>query len=242
MKLSSTHTFPQRMSGFSVLGLLPLLQVDGVSTTDWIAEWVIKVMETLGGPGAGLIIALENLFPPIPSEVILPLAGFTASQGNMSLAEALFWTTLGSVVGALMLYVIGALFGRARVRAIVNRLPLIELSDVDKAEAWFEKHGVKSIFFGRMVPLVRSFISIPAGLERMPIGTFLLFTTLGSLIWNTIFVMAGYVLGENWWLVEQYAGYFSKGVVIIGGLVVLGFLIYRLFSSRTKPSSETSLS
>lgn len=242
MKLSSTHTFPQRMSGIGGLGLLPLLQVDGVSATDWIAEWVIKIMETLGGPGAGLIIALENLFPPIPSEVILPLAGFTASQGNMSLAGALFWTTLGSVVGAVMLYVIGALFGRARVRAIVNRLPLIELSDVDKAEAWFEKHGVKSIFFGRMVPLVRSFISIPAGLERMPIGTFLLFTTLGSLIWNTIFVMAGYVLGENWWLVEHYAGYFSKGVVIIGGLVVLGFLIYRLFSSRTKPSSETSLS
>ncbi len=199
-------------------------------------------METLGGPGAGLIIALENLFPPLPSEVILPLAGFTASQGNMSLFEALFWTTLGSVVGALALYVIGALFGRSRVRAIAIRLPLIDVTDVDKAEAWFEKHGVKSIFFGRMVPLVRSFISIPAGIERMPIGIFLLFTTLGSLIWNTIFVMAGYLLGENWGLVEHYAGYFSKGVVVVGGLVVVAFVVYRFLTSRrAKPSSEASL-
>ncbi len=242
MKLSFANKFPQHVSGFGGLGLLPLLQADGTSATDWIAEWVIRVMETLGGPGAGLIIALENLFPPIPSEIILPLAGFTASQGNMTLVEALFWTTLGSVIGALMLYVIGALFGRARIRALANRLPLIDISDVDKAEAWFERHGVKSIFFGRMIPLVRSFISIPAGLERMPIGTFLIYTTLGSLIWNTIFVMAGYVLGENWGLVEYYAGYFSKGVVIVGATVVLAFLIYRLFSSRAKPSSETSLS
>ena len=245
MKLSFANTFAQRISGFSGLGLLPLLQADSTSATvatDWIAEWVIRVMETLGGPGAGLIIALENLFPPLPSEVILPLAGFTASQGNMSLAGALFWTTLGSVVGALALYLIGALFGRARIRALAHRLPLIDISDVDKAEAWFEKHGVKSIFWGRMIPLIRSFISIPAGLERMPLGTFLLFTTLGSLIWNTIFVMAGYLLGENWGLVEYYAGFFSKGVVIVGGTAVLAFLIYRLLSSRTKPSSETSLS
>ena len=190
-------------------------------------------MEALGAPGAGLAIALENLFPPLPSEVILPLAGFTASRGEMSLLGALTWTTLGSIVGALALYWIGALLGRERVIAIATRLPLVKVSDIEKTETWFLKHGIKTVFFGRMIPIFRSLISIPAGVNRMPLGTFLLFTTLGSLIWNTLFVLAGYYLGENWSLVEAYVGIGSKVVI---GTVVLAILIFigRRLSEKNK--------
>ncbi|GAB2498070.1 hypothetical protein GCM10027187_75020 [Streptosporangium sandarakinum] len=182
----------------------------------------------MGAPGAGLAIALENLFPPLPSEVILPLAGFTASKGDMTLFEAIFWTTLGSVVGAVALYGVGALLGRARVVAIARRLPLVDVSDIEKTEAWFARHGRKTVFFGRMIPIFRSLISIPAGVERMPVPVFLALTTLGSLIWNTVFVMAGYLLGENWELVEGYAGILSKVVLGVVALAVVVFVVLRV--------------
>ncbi|MFB9904938.1 DedA family protein [Allokutzneria oryzae] len=199
---------------------------------DGITGWAIGLMEALGGPGAGLAIALENLFPPLPSEVILPLAGFTASKGSLSLLGAILWTTLGSVVGAVVLYAVGALLGRERTRAIAAKLPLVKVSDIDRTEAWFARHGVKAVFFGRMIPIFRSFISVPAGVERMRIPTFLLFTTLGSLIWNTAFVLAGYALGENWSLVEQYAGILSKGVAGAVVLAVIWFVVTRTMKRR----------
>ena len=197
-----------------------------------ISGWAIQIMETLGAPGAGLAVALENLFPPIPSEVILPLAGFTASQGDMSLAAAIAWTTFGSVAGAVVLYWIGALIGRERVRAIAARLPLVKVSDIDRTEAWFGRHGRKTVFFGRMVPLFRSFVSIPAGIERMPMTSFLLLTTLGSLIWNTLFVMAGYLLGEQRQVIEDYAGTYQNAVLAVGVLAVVGFVVVRLAAAR----------
>ncbi|WP_329079748.1 MULTISPECIES: DedA family protein [unclassified Streptosporangium] len=199
---------------------------------DGIAGWAINLMETLGAPGAGLAIALENLFPPLPSEVILPLAGFTASKGNMGLFDAVLWTTLGSVVGALALYAVGALLGRDRVVFIASKLPLVSVSDIEKTEAWFARHGRKTVFFGRMIPIFRSLISIPAGVERMPILIFTLLTTLGSLIWNTAFVMAGYLLGEQWDLVEQYMGIVSKSVLGIVILAVIVFIVVRLSDRR----------
>ncbi|WP_433380027.1 DedA family protein [Streptosporangium sp. CA-115845] len=199
---------------------------------DGVAGWAINLMETLGAPGAGLAIALENLFPPLPSEVILPLAGFTASQGNMRLFDAVLWTTLGSVIGALALYAVGALLGRERVVFIASKLPLVSVSDIEKTEAWFAKHGRKTVFFGRMIPIFRSLISIPAGVERMPILIFTLLTTLGSLIWNTAFVMAGFLLGEQWDLVEQYMGIVSKAVLGIVILAVVVFVVVRLSDRR----------
>jgi membrane protein DedA with SNARE-associated domain len=197
-----------------------------------VAGWAIRIMETLGAPGAGVAVALENLFPPIPSEVILPLAGFTASQGNMSLLAAIVWTTIGSVAGALVLYWIGALIGPERTRAIAARLPLIKVSDIDRTEAWFQRHGRKTVFFGRMVPLFRSFVSIPAGVERMPMATFLLLTTLGSLIWNSVFVISGYVLGENRRVIEDYAGTYQNAVLAAGALAVMAFVVVRLRAAR----------
>lgn len=199
-----------------------------------IAGWAVDLMEKLGGVGAGIAIALENLFPPLPSEVILPLAGFTAAQGKMSLASALLWTTAGSVIGAAVLYWLGALLGRDRLRAIVDRMPLVNLSDVDKTEAWFAKHGKKAVFFGRMIPIFRSLISIPAGIERMSFGTFMLLTTVGSAIWNTIFVMAGYYLGENWDEVEKYAGYFQYVVIAVVAGLLLWWLVRRIKQIRER--------
>ena len=150
-----------------ILASVATANSDG-SALGGVADWAVSVMETIGAPGAGLAIALENLFPPLPSEVILPLAGFTASQGNFSLVAALIWTTLGSVIGAWALYGLGAWLGRRRMRALVSKVPLVDLEDVDKVEAWFNRHGAKAVFFGRMIPIFRSLISIPAGIERMP--------------------------------------------------------------------------
>ncbi|MEU1687512.1 DedA family protein [Micromonospora sp. NPDC005707] len=194
--------------------------------------WVTGLVERLGGPGAGLAVALENLFPPIPSEVILPLAGFTASQGRMSLLGAIAWTTLGSVLGALALYQIGAALGRDRMRALVGRLPLVKLEDVDRTEAWFLRHGVKAVFFGRMIPIFRSLVSIPAGVERMPVPVFLLFTSLGSLIWNSVFVLAGYLLGENWHVVEAYVGTVQNVVIVVCVGAVGWFVFSRVRRAR----------
>lgn len=184
-----------------------------------IAGWAVSVMEAIGAPGAGLLVALENLFPPIPSEVVLPLAGFTASQGNISLAGAIVWTTVGSVVGAITLYWLGAALGRDRLRVIVDKLPLVDLHDLDRTENWFNRHGKSTVFFGRMVPVFRSLISIPAGVERMSLWLFVLLTAAGSLIWNSLFVLAGYFLGQNWQVAQQFAGIFSR--IVLGAIVVI---------------------
>lgn len=195
---------------------------------DGIAGWAADLVDTMGGPGAGLAIALENLFPPLPSEVILPLTGFAAGQGVLTLASALFWTTLGSVAGAVVLYWIGMLFGRERMRAIWAKLPLVKASDLERTERWFERHGTKAVFLGRMVPIFRSLISVPAGVERMPLPLFVMLTTLGSLIWNSVLVMAGYWLGDQWEVVETYVGVLSKGVLVLVVVALLAYVAVRL--------------
>jgi membrane protein DedA with SNARE-associated domain len=197
---------------------------------DGLAGWAVDLMDTLGGPGAAVVVGLDNLFPPIPSELVLPLAGFSASTGTFSLAGALAWTTLGSVLGAVTVYYLGLLLGRDRTRSLIAKIPLVKASDFDKTEAWFARYGTKAVFFGRMVPIFRSLISLPAGVERMPVWKFLSLTTLGSLIWNAVFVGAGYVLGENWHLIENYADVFQKVVIGLVLVAVAVFVVVRLRS------------
>jgi membrane protein DedA with SNARE-associated domain len=197
-----------------------------------VADWAIGLMETLGAPGAGVAIALENLFPPLPSEVILPLAGFTAAQGSLVLWHVLVWTTAGSVVGALLLYGLGAWLGRVRLRNIVDRMPLVRLEDVDKAEVWFTRYGSWAVLIGRLIPIVRSLISIPAGVERMPLGRFLAFTTLGSAVWNTLLVGAGYLLGEQWHIVEESVGVFQNVVIVALVILVVWWLVRALLGRQ----------
>ena len=211
--------------------------VDAPTGLTGVAAWAVDVMEALGGPGAGLLIALENLFPPLPSEVILPLAGFTASQGTFTLGGVILWTTAGSVLGALALYALGAVFGRSRFRALWTRLPLVDLRDLDRTESWFARHGTKAVFFGRMVPIFRSLISVPAGLERMPLPLFCALTTAGSLLWNSLFVVAGFQLGENWHLVEGYAGAFQAVVLAAVAVAVVWVVLSRVRSRRAGPPS-----
>ncbi|MEU8776956.1 DedA family protein [Streptomyces sp. NPDC048606] len=203
------------------------------------AGWAADLVDTMGGPGAGLAIALENLFPPLPSEVILPLTGFAAGQGVISLASALFWTTLGSVVGAVALYWIGMLFGRERVHAIWARLPLVKTSDLDRTERWFARHGTKAVFLGRMVPIFRSLISVPAGVERMSMPVFLSLTAAGSLLWNSVLVMAGYWLGDRWDVVETYVGVLSKVVLVLVVIALVCYVAVRL-RGRTARHRRTS--
>jgi membrane protein DedA with SNARE-associated domain len=204
-----------------------------------VTDFVTGLVERLGGPGAGLAVALENLFPPIPSEVILPLAGFTASQGSLSLVSAIFWTTLGSVVGAVALYYVGVALGRDRIRAVAAKLPLVKVSDIDRTEAWFVKHGVKAVFFGRFIPVFRSLISIPAGLERMRMSTFLVCTTAGSLIWNTVFILLGYGLGENWARIEGWVGTYQYGVIAVCAVAAGWFVVSRIRRGRrAEPEPE----
>jgi membrane protein DedA with SNARE-associated domain len=206
--------------------------VQGSEELTGVAAWAVDLMEALGGPGAGLLIALENVFPPIPSEVVLPLAGFTASQGTFSLVGAVVWTTLGSIVGALALFLAGRALGRERLRTLWDRLPLTNLDDLDRTEAWFARHGRKAVFFGRMVPIFRSLVSVPAGVERMPLPTFLLLTTAGSLIWNTTFVVAGYQLGEQWHRVDAYAGVLQQAVIALVVVAVALWVVRRVRTLR----------
>ncbi|MFI7337492.1 DedA family protein [Streptomyces sp. NPDC050085] len=200
--------------------------------TGGIAGWAAHLVDVLGGPGAGLAIALENLFPPLPSEVILPLTGFAAGQGAITLVSALFWTTLGSVVGAAALYGIGRVIGRDRMYALWARLPLVKAGDLERTEAWFLRHGTKAVLLGRMVPVFRSLISIPAGVERMPLPRFLGLTAIGSLIWNSVLVLAGYWLGDQWDLVETYVGVISKVVLAAVVVAVAVCVVVRLRGRR----------
>ncbi|MFD5682279.1 DedA family protein [Streptomyces bacillaris] len=193
-----------------------------------IAGWATGLVETFGGPGAGFAIALENLFPPLPSEIILPLTGFAVAQGVLSLVSALFWTTLGSAVGAVALYGLGAVFGRERMHALWAKLPLVKASDLVRTEEWFARHGTKAVLLGRMVPVFRSLISVPAGVERMPLPVFVALTTAGSLVWNTVLVLAGYWLGDSWDVVGTYVGIMSKVVLGAAVLAVTWYVVTRL--------------
>lgn len=193
-----------------------------------LVDGVVGLMDLIGAPGAGIAIALENLFPPLPSEVILPMAGLAAARGSFTLFEALFWTTAGSVVGAFALYGIGAVLGLDRLRALVKRLPLLHVDDVDRTVAWFGRHGGKAVFFGRMLPIFRSLISIPAGVVRMPLWRFGLLTLAGSLIWNSVFVLSGYLLGEQWHIVEEYAGVLEYVVIAAAAAALVWFAVARV--------------
>lgn len=150
----------------------------------------------------------------------------------ISPASALFWTTLGSVAGAAALYLIGMLFGRERVHALWARLPLVRSSDLERTEAWFARHGTKAVLFGRVVPVFRSLVSVPAGLERMPLPAFLGLTAVGSLVWNSVLVMAGYWLGDQWDAVGTYVGLLSKAVLILVSAALALYVVVRVRSAK----------
>lgn len=204
--------------------------MDGPSSFGMIGDWAVSVMNWLGAPGVGLLVLLENLFPPIPSEVVLPLAGFAAASpdGGFTWPAALAWATAGSVLGAYALYGLGAWLGHDRTVRLLSSLPLVDVDEIDRTIAWFNRRGYWTVLVGRMIPIFRSLISIPAGVERMSWWKFGLLTLAGSAVWNTIFVYGGFLLGENWHVLEAAAGWFQTVVIVVVALAVLVFVAIKV--------------
>jgi membrane protein DedA with SNARE-associated domain len=199
-----------------------------------MAGWVVDVIDRLGPVGVGGLIALENVLPPIPSEVILPFAGFAANRGDINVVAAWVAATIGGLLGAWVLYGVGAAFGTERLEQLAAKrwFFLFSASDLARGERFFEKHGAKVILFGRCIPLVRSIVSVPAGLERMNPVRFTLLTVLGSGVWNAVFIGAGYGAGDNWESIEGYIKPFSYLAVALLGLGVLYLVVRRARESR----------
>ena len=190
-------------------------------------SWVTDIMEQFGYLGIFLMMALENIFPPIPSEIVLPFGGFLTTYTNLTVIGVITASTLGSVIGAMILYSIGLLIDVERMEKIVDRwghILRIKKEDIHKADAWFDKYGYWTVFFCRMVPLIRSLISIPAGMSNMKFSLFLLLTTIGTLIWNIILISVGVVLGENWENILGFMDVYSTiayALIVIVGLVII---------------------
>jgi membrane protein DedA with SNARE-associated domain len=192
---------------------------DGLTGLTGLAADIIV---ELGEVGVGLLVFVETVFPPIPSEIILSLAGYLAERGRMNVGFVVLAATIGSVAGALVLYGLGAWFGEARAKYWLARLPLVEMRDLDRASSWFHRHGQGVVFFGRFIPIVRSMVSLPAGAQRMPLVPFAALTAAGSAIWNGALIGAGYGLGTQYHRVEDYTQYLDY--LVIAG--ILGFLAW----------------
>ncbi len=191
-----------------------------------LAGWVQDVIEQLGALGVALLVILENVFPPIPSEIVLPFAGFVAQRGDGSVAVMIFAATVGAVIGALVLYAIAALIGDVRLAAFIGRFGKwfgVKSSDLARAEEWFDRHSVAAVLLGRCVPLIRSVVSIPAGFRRMRLVPFVAYTAVGSAAWNTALIGAGAILGDQWDKVEPYVAVLQYVVIAVIVLFVVRF-------------------
>jgi membrane protein DedA with SNARE-associated domain len=197
-----------------------------------LTGWVASVIESLGEVGVGLLVALENLIPPIPSEIVLSMAGYLASSGRVNLVLVAIAATAGSVLGALALYWLGYALGEERLRRWLDRIPLVDADDLDLADRWFERHAKGAVFFGRMAPVVRSLVSVPAGANKMPLGVFTLLTTLGSGIWNCLFIGGGYALGSRWQQLEKYSSYFDYAIMAFFVIAIASWVIKKLRKRR----------
>lgn len=198
-------------------------------------DWAIQLMEQLGYVGIFVIVLLENLIPPIPSEVVLPFAGFMTQEGVVTVPGVIFASTLGSVTGALVLYWIGSLVGSRRIYRFVDRHQrwlTIRPEHLTKADSWFESYGTLTVLLCRMVPIMRSVISIPAGLVRMPMGRFVVYTFLGSAVWNTALVVGGSILGASWRDILRWLDYYRNVVIIVAVLVGIVLAVRYMVRSR----------
>jgi membrane protein DedA with SNARE-associated domain len=199
-----------------------------------LATWVQDVIEQLGYLGVALLVVLENVFPPIPSEIVLPFAGFVAQRGSDSVVLMILAATVGSVIGALIMYWIAAVIGDERLHAFTRKFGKwvqIREADLTRAEEWFDRHAVSAVLVGRCVPLIRSVVSIPAGFRRMKLIPYITYTFLGSLVWNIALVGAGAILGENWERVEPVVAAF-QWIVIVLVVAAVARLAYTFFRRR----------
>lgn len=202
-------------------------------------EWITNTMNSLGYLGIGLLMFLENLFPPIPSELIMPLAGYTATFPNtqIQVIPAIAAGVVGTILGAIPWYYAGLLLGQQRLQLLASRYGKwigISGDDIEKSTNWFQKHGSKAVLFGRLVPGIRTLISIPAGISKMPVVPFFIYSTIGTIAWVTLLTYAGYFLGKNYKLVEDYIDFITKVVVFGVLLAIASFIGYRLWKRSRK--------
>lgn len=224
------HAPPTTLDRPSALGKTPA-----------VSGWVFGLFDTLGAAGVGLLIFLDNFFPPIPSEVVLPLAGFRARTGDID--PVLVWpaATIGAVAGSLVVYYLGVWLGYDRLYALAGRrwFVLASRRDLERGRRLFDRHGGKMVLIGRCIPFVRSVISIPAGIAGMSVRRFLVLTTIGSGIWNALLIGLGWYLGENWTVVEDWSG--PAGIAVaalaVAGIGVL--VVRRSRSGRTAGADGT---
>jgi len=192
-------------------------------------EMILQIMDQFGYLGVFLLIAAENIFPPIPSEVILLFGGFMTTYTALNIAGMTAAATLGSVAGAIVLYFVGKIFNKNRLEKIISgragRILKLNNSDIEKADSWFDGRGDKTVFFCRFVPLIRSLISIPAGMSEMAMPRFLAYTSLGSLIWNVVLITAGSIVGRNWESILSLMNTYSRAAAVILGIAFAGAVI-----------------
>jgi membrane protein DedA with SNARE-associated domain len=195
-------------------------------------QWITSIMESLSYWGIGLLMFAENLFPPIPSELIMPLAGFTVAQNKMSFVPAVLAGVIGTILGAFPWYYAGKLVGEQRLKGLADKYGkwiTVSSQDIDKAQRWFTRYGNKAVFFGRLVPGVRTLISLPAGMSNMPLAPFILYSTLGTTLWVMVLTFLGYILGDNYKLVEKYLDPVSKIVLVV---LIVAFIVWVVRKSQ----------
>ncbi|EGX6704868.1 TPA: DedA family protein [Listeria innocua] len=197
--------------------------------------WITSIMADFGYIGIFLLIMIENLFPPIPSEIILTFGGFMTTVSSLNVVMVIIVATLGSVVGAILLYKVASYFGKERLTHIVlkyGRVLRLKESDIERAESFFLKYGSWAVFLCRMIPLIRSLISIPAGMTKMKMSRFLILTTAGSLLWNTVLIGLGALLGKSWGEIVVFMDSFSTviySIIAVITLLGLGFFFRARF-------------
>ena len=200
-------------------------------------EMVIEIMNNFGYIGVFLLITIENVFPPIPSEVILLFGGFMTTYTSMNVIGVIIASTLGSVLGAIILYYIGKILNKERLKKIITskygKLLRLTPEDIDKADNWFDTKGNKTVFFCRFIPLIRSLISIPAGMSEMPMKKFLIYTVAGSAIWNTALTIAGSIVGEKWEDILAIMDQYSH-IIVIALAIIFIIAVVIFYSKRRK--------
>jgi membrane protein DedA with SNARE-associated domain len=203
-----------------------------------LTGWVASVIEAMGEVGVGLLVALENLVPPIPSEIVLSMAGYLASEGRVNVVLVWIAATAGSVVGALALYWLGYALGEDRLKRWLDHIPLVDTDDLNKADRWFERHAKSAVLIGRCTPVVRSLVSIPAGANHMPLALFTLLTAVGSGVWNLIFVGGGYALGSNFQQLGQYTDYFNYAMYVFFAVAIGSWIVKKVRKRRSAAASQ----
>ncbi len=203
---------------------------------DTLGAWILHIMSELGYVGIVFLMFLENVFPPIPSELIMPAAGFAAARGELSIVGVIIAGGVGSVLGAVALYAVGRQMNEQRLIALTERYGkwlLLSPADIRKADDWFDRHGRKIVFFGRLIPGIRSLLSIPAGMSGMPFGQFLLYTSLGTTLWSGLLALAGYQLGNHYEVVETWLAPIGQLVLVLLLLLMAKWIWQRLQQRRS---------